>query len=551
MSSTIAVADQRKMGHRRYVPRREIMSAKRSTRSKGCLKEIALSLALLLPAPIAAQELPEAETDRVGADLREILFGSASQTLVCSGCPVEPPLRVNTATGFATEVPLPYSQVNDLALFPDRRRVLLTTSSKNGKQSLLLVLSSESLAPLGRVQIPGNGRRLLVSPDGYFAYVLVQQPEKGRAGEEKTSGRWELLGVDLGASTVSGTYPLGAPASTLALAPGGERVFVALQDRIQSFTTRPLTASWYFRSPGDNREMAVRPFTGELFVLRGSSVAIFDPGLQGRHGEESDDKKDDAALILTAPTHIDRIAFSANGRLAVASGKGLDELLVLDAEKHRVAGSWPEDSTAIAALLNTVAIAEKPHGPRGKLSPPRPGFSPPLVTRLPPAPPSKRDLPGVLQSGSTSGDARAQSSPPSVDSTLSPPPFPQKEIERVEAPGPGSPPEIFSLEEVGDRVLAGRLGGDISQVTAVILYGPDSITTVRDRVTPSADGSYSFKLPPRGRYRIVPSGAPHVALSCRPAFHTLDVGEYGFRGIDFKVLGAVVGLAGEPGLGKE
>jgi hypothetical protein len=107
-------------------------------------------------------------------------------------------------------------------------------------------------------------------------------------------------------------------------------------------------------------------------------------------------------------------------------------------------------------------------------------------------------------------------------------------------------PEISSLEEVAEPILSGKILGESQRVTSVILFGPDSLTTVRDQVVPDADGTYSFKLPPPGRYRIVTVGDRRTTLSCRPAFQSVLVGEYGFLGLDFRVLGVVGGGGAKP-----
>lgn len=481
------------------------------------------------------------EAERVGGKLREILLGGPGEQLGCPRCPDEPPVRVDAATGRAIEVPLPYQEVNDIATSVDRKRIFLATSSEKRKRSLLLVLSAGSLSPLGRVEIPGNGRRILVSPDGYFAYLLCQRPARGAAGEGE-AGQWELLGVDLGASAVVESYPLPGPATDLALSTGGERLFVSQPNRVQSFTTRPLTASWFHRSPGDNRRMAVRPRRGDLYVLRDSSVAIFEPRSRPPSAEETS-SGDDASKVLAAPIRVDRIAFSRDGRLAVAAGRGLDELLVLDAEEGRVAGTWPEDFETLGSFLELVAATEKPRGPRGKLPPPQPGFSPPLLPPPSPLPPAS--TPPLSAAGSAASESRGGAAPvpappprPAVDLT---PAVPETAPTLPESARPQPAAELPTLEEVLDLVLAGRIAGEVSLVEAVVLYGPDSITAVRDRTRPARDGSYSFKLPPRGRYRIVLAGRPEVTLSCRPAFQTIEVGDYGFKGLDFKVLGAVTG----------
>jgi len=283
---------------------------------------------------------------------------------------------------------------------------------------------------------------------------------------------------------------------------------VAMNDRVQSFTTGPLTASWYYRSPGDNHRVFVRPRRGEVYVLRGPSIAVFDPEPKGRSGESPADEADDAARVLDTPAHVDRIGFSADGRLAVAAGKGIDAMMVLDTERRQFAGTWPEDAAPIGALLDTIAAEGKPRGPRGKLTPSAPRFDPPLGLPPKPAPP----VPD-----------REPASPPS-------------------SPAMDSPMSSV-LEEVAEPELSGRITGESGRVASIILFGPDSLTTVQDQVTPASDGRFSFKLPPRGRYRIVPLGTAGTTLSCRPPFLVVEVGVYGFRGLDFRVLGALGGAA--------
>jgi hypothetical protein len=121
------------------------------------------------------------------------------------------------------------------------------------------------------------------------------------------------------------------------------------------------------------------------------------------------------------------------------------------------------------------------------------------------------------------------------------PPVPVREPVSPTSPPATAPLEPSVPEEVAEPELSGRITGERDRVASVILFGPDSLTTIQDEVTPSPDGAYSFKLPPRGRYRIVPVGVPGTTLSCRPAFQVLEVEAYGFRGLDFRVLGALGG----------
>jgi hypothetical protein len=483
---------------------------------------------------LAAAQIGASDSDSpnasLGSRLRQVLLGEPD-ALICPACPGEPALRVNAATGLATEVPLPYEQVNDLSLFPDRRKILAATSSEKGKRSQLLVLSAESLAPLGRIPIPGNGRRLVIDPDGYFAYVLSHRP----GGHPEGPGRWELLGVDLGSGEVVEEHPLPDPPSDIALSEGGGRLYVSQIDQIRTFTTRPLTASWFFRSPGDNRRVIARPASQQLLVLRDDSIAVFEPIRRepaGGSGPKPPAGPDDAVRVIPSPTHLVRLNFSPDGRLAVGAGRGLDQLLVLDATEGRVAGTWPEDSERIALHLEALDAAERARGPRGELIADRPGFSPPLEPppgpAPPPAPPASGSHPAKPADSRPRGPAQPPLWPPG--SGVEPSPSPQ--------PRP-LPPEVLSLEEVAETRLEGSVVGDLSLVEAVVLYGPDSITTEHGRAIVQPDGTYSFPLPPRGRYRLLVAAREALTLACQPGFHTIEVRDFGYRGLDFRVFGAI------------
>jgi hypothetical protein len=482
--------------------------------------------------------------------LRDVLLGAPGQRILCPGCPSEPAIRVDVTTGQSTEVPLPYERVNDLTPFPGGDRILAATSSEKGKKSQLLVLSSESLAPLGRVEIPGNGERVIVSPDGYTAYVISRNPGHS-GGQDEEAGEWELLEVDLGKNRTAASYPLSGAAFDLAIAPGGERLFLGLDGKIQTFTTAPLTASWFFRSPGKNRRLILRPRQGQVYSLRDSNLAIFPPEPLKRKSGEAGAGDDDAVQVLNPPVHLSRLGFSPDGRFAVAAGRAMDVLVIVDAVHSTITGTWPEDSLVVISLLKESDAAEQPHRPRGKLLAQGGGFSPPLGA------PARQDAsessaPAGSKSPAESGDAparadsaptqsgNAQASPPGMTAP-GPEPAPVSEKPLV-VPPPRQirelSPEVASLEEVAGQLLHGKITGDLSKVLWVMLFGPDSLTSLRDRVAPAPDGSFSFTLPPKGRYRILLAGKPGTTLVSRPPYQSLEVGEYGFSGIDFKVVGA-------------
>src|SRR5262245_25750855 len=523
----------------------------------------------------------ETEVSVAGPDpairLRAVLLGGAGNRILCPGCPAEPALRFDSDTGQATEVPLPYERVNALAAFPGGDRLLAATSSEKGKRSQLLVLSAQSLAPLGRVEIPGNGERLAVSRDGYTAYVISHRPGRGEADDSK-DGTWDLLAVDLGKSEVSSSYRLPSAGYDVALSADGSRIFLGLDGKIQSFTTSPLTASWFFRSPGCNLRIQVRPCQGQVYALRDGRVAIFPKEPRKPVEGEKASSEDDASRVLDSPAHVDRFGFSPDGRFAVAAGRGLDVLVIIDAAKARIAGLWPEEEPEIRTLLAQVDAAEKPKGPRGRLLAQDQAYAPPLGGGAPEAAPPQTArgagkgsmekpvsaLPQTApaEDGLTTSSTSAK--PPPTGSKAPPSQVPVKEELQASPPGlrpsDGSAtqisdkpvvlpddaarprpisPEEASLEEVEGAQLRGRIAGDITAVAWVVLYGPDSITREKGRIAPGPDGSFAFDLPPRGKYRILLAARPGFTLVTRPVFQTLDVGEYGFFGVDFNVLRSV------------
>jgi len=521
-------------------------------RKAGFLGTVGLAALLILSISASTGgAAPEGNPPDLASRLRAVLLGNPGTRILCPGCPSEPAIRVDPLSGQAIEVPLPYERVNDLAPFPGGERILAATSSEKGRRSQLLVLSNQSLAPLGRVEIPGNGERLVVSPDGYTAYVISHRPAKGNEVDAET-GEWELLAVDLGGSTVAASYPLAGAAYDLALTEDGGRIFLGLEGKIQTFTTSPLTASWFFRSPGKNRRLSLRPRQGHLYSLRDFELAIFPPEPKKPKEGEVASNTDDASAILKPPAHVVRLGFSPDGRFAVAAGRAMDVLVVVDAVLARIAGTWPEDSAAVTALLRDADDAERPRGPRGRLVAQGSGFSPPLGALAPPGG-SPSAAPDQMPLQEKVAPVTPGPSPPASDAKASAPGMadpgsqdPSVIEKPLIVPGPSSPtpareiaPEVASLEEVAGDFLRGRITGDITQVAQVFVYGPNSLTALWEQVSPSSDGTYAFKLPPKGRYRIILTGRSGTTLVTRPPYQTLEVGEYGFSGIDFKVVAAI------------
>src|SRR5207249_1876758 len=166
----------------------------------------------------------------------------------------------------------------------------------------------------------GDGRRLAVSRDGRFAYVLVIL-----AGPDPAGGatRARLCALDLEEGRVLASAQLDRPPSAMTLDPAGTRLFLGYAGRIQTFTTHPLAQSWHYRSPGANRGLCFRPHGAVLYSARRDQIARFDPEIiAGRRPEERQRLQDDATAVFPLPFAADSLLFSRDGTLAATSGPG-------------------------------------------------------------------------------------------------------------------------------------------------------------------------------------------------------------------------------------
>ena len=85
-------------------------------------------------------------------------------------------------------------------------------------------------------------------------------------------------------------------------------------------------------------------------------------------------------------------------------------------------------------------------------------------------------------------------------------------------------------------MFRGRVTGERQRVTAILIYGPNSIIREQARVAPGADRAWWGPLPPAGSYRVVPIGEGSRPLRTRPNFRTVVVKPGEAReGIDFVV----------------
>ena len=400
-----------------------------------------------------------------------------------------------------------------------RRLLVLTTRADPGgrkhsrHEGWALVLDTTEDIPrlLAEISLEGVPFDAAVTPDASRAYVLARRPST--TGESSGGQHW-VHEIDLEAGRLEGNTLLASAASGIAIDPSGRRVFVALRDRIQSCSTRPISTSWIYRSPGPNGSLAVRPDTGTLCVGRGDQVALFDPAaIAARSAADRHDRVDDATGVVQLPFSVSGLSLSGDGRLAVV--QGANRLAFLDCST--LALTWPSDLPAEITAAEEILPLDFPTAGRDLLLATFPGGRVAAIRSPAPAdlPPASVDPP--LAQVATPEPAEAIAAAP-----------------QAEPPGPRESPKAAPAAA---EFLSGQMSGDFSRVQAIVLYGPNSIIQEYGRVRPERDGTWRTPLPPPGVYRIVPAGDSAAPLPAAPGFISIRVEQgKGQSGIDFTII---------------
>jgi hypothetical protein len=452
--------------------------------------------------------------------------------------------------------------VNDLAIAGRGGRAVVLLASqpeaetrhKQRREGAAVVLSSPTPASppavLNEIGFEGNGRRVALSEDGRYAYVLAI-----RAGTDASGGpvrAWLHL-LDLEEGRLLSSTPLDGPPSSIALDPTGSRLYLAYAGRIVSYTTHPLARSWHYRSPGSNRMLCFQPRSAVLYSMRQEQIAQFDPAVIGaRKPEQRQRQEDDATAVVRAPFAADSLAFSEDGRMAVAYGPG-DGLAFFDPASGTIVGTEALEGLDAAARQNVrpvyfgpgpgdLVIGSFPDRRVRTIRPPAPPAAPaaPAATILeakasdrPPEPPAA-DPGGLSPAPAPTLAPTPVGSPVSASVPAEPPP-PAPPVAPVETAHPASP--IAPAETA--PVLSGRISGRLDAVRIVVLFGPGSIVHEQARALPGRDGTWRIPLPPPGTYRIVPLGENTRPLRSEPNFLVVDVQDQGRSDLDFRILGPV------------
>ena len=461
--------------------------------------------------------------------------------------------------------------VRDLAAYAGGTRFVALAANpeasgrrRRRREGLALVFDATSSQPreLHRIPLPGEGYAAAITPDGTRAYILSSRPGPAHSPVE---GRAWLHEIDLGAGRLDNTLALEFPAAALAVAPGGNRVFLALPGRIQTCRTRPLLTSWFYRSPGANLGLYFPPDSDVLHVMRGAEIARFD--LRATPTEPAGERRarqDDASAIIPLPSSASALFFSDDGSLAFAyrgegrpvfidliseevlppshlppslEGATLIRPLRFPADGDLLVGSFPTGrvvSIARPAARERPAAPEPPLRAAARTAPPGDPAPPPAEAKAATAPGPSSDPGTGFPPVEPPPDYRPPPAP--MEPTRDPGPTPRPSNR---APTAGQPPLDRSARHpvaVARGVLKGRVSGAHDRVEVLVLYGPDSLIREMARVRPGPDGSWSTPVPPPGTYRLVPAGKSSLPVPSTPNFHTITVRE-GWQGanLDFFV----------------
>jgi hypothetical protein len=414
------------------------------------------------------------------------------------------------------------------------------------------------------VGFEGAPRAAAVSPDGRRAWILAWRGSPGTQG----SRGW-LHAIDVERAALVDSSLLSSVASGIATDASGRRLYVALQDRIQTYGSDPVRVSWQYRSPGANGPIAVAPGRDVVAVGRGSQLALFDAariaalGAQERHS-----RRDDATTVATLPFNVTRLAWAQDGTLLAALGeRGLvfldpgngallwpaapaidfsrstdAQVLAFPGPDHDVVVALTPEGT-VSAMRAPVPSTPKPEPPpaaqegvaAAAAAPAAPAAEPEArrkaepdpeaepIRKSEPAEPVEKAPPVPVKNAASAGEAAPPPSPPS-----SPPPA------ATATPIPAQE-ETAQEQEAGPPLLRGRVTGKTAAKT-IVLYGPNNILKEATRVPIQSDGTWSLALPAPGTYRVVAIGDGSTPIPVVPSFRTITVrAGIAESGIDFEV----------------
>ncbi|PYS97315.1 MAG: hypothetical protein DMF50_01010 [Acidobacteria bacterium] len=455
-------------------------------------------------------------------------------------------LRWTPGSAVLSPLVVPWIPVNDLAAAGARDRVLILTDaaaeeagkrSKGEGRAILLDTAPATPAAIRTISFPGRGIKATVSADGRKAYILAYATGKDSSRAPQPGGRALLHALDLTTGKVIASASLDQIPNAIALDAPGRRLFLSLKGRILSYTTAPLASSWHYRSPGINRGLAVRPGSDVLFVERERQVAVFDPKeIDARDAVKRRSRDDDATTIIALPIEAAALAFSDDGRMILAFGRG-DRFAFVDGEAKW--GVIAPDTPADLKGSEVVRPVFFPSGTADLLLASLPG------RKVVPVPSPPEFLSSSSDEVQEQGEPVEPETPVAPDDqpppAEQPPPAGPPALSPSPTPSPSPAPDTAAPRAGGGPVameakaLRGKVTGDRRRVQAIVIYGPDSIVHEHGRTQPGPDGAWEAPLPPPGTYRLVPLGERSSALRSVPSFLTVKVEGEGWADLDFRV----------------
>ena len=406
---------------------------------------------------------------------------------------------------------------------------------------------------LFETRFEGQGYAVAVREDAGIAYVLAHL----RRSHDIDPGKAWLHAIDLDSGRLIASAALPEPPNGIAVSPRDGRIFLALVNRILTYSSSPLASSWQYRSPGVNLALRFRPASDLLFVIRIHELALFDPTLiAGRDSAERLALRDDATLTIGLPLQAAEIAFPDENLPVLAAFGRSAPVVFVDWRAGTLLGA-PGAPGALrgaeliqylplaAATPNAIAFAALPAGEVVELPVPPPRAAPPPAMMPAPLPADPVAAPAPV----AAPPSAAPLAPPATPApTAEPTPtgaavvpgatttpstvLPGVAGDDDQAPPSEPPPDRVALTRPG-----GRLTGRRDLVAAIVMFGPDSIVREQARTAPDAEGVWELAAPAAGVYRIVPIGVGGRPLLARPNFHTLSVPAGIGPSYDFDILG--------------
>jgi hypothetical protein len=412
------------------------------------------------------------------------------------------------------------------------------------------VHSGESIASVKCSRPP---EYLLSDPRARTAY-LVSSEERGDPGDRAASGKVTVLALGLSGETEESSTTSGDLLFDASISPGGDRIYLAFEDRIQSLSTEPLRSSWMLRSPGRNRALVPLP-SGELLVIRDSDtqsrVARFDPeNLPGRDPVTGAIPMDDATHAVDLPFGARSLIVSMDGHDVAVLDQAGDRVALVDLEARRVreAKDLPGAAMALFHPVRTSLFLFRSDGALSEMVYARDRSSGAEEGEEAPATGSDAEPVTVpLEDGVETEEAPAEEAP-QPGAEPGEPSAAGADTPDTSGPGPVEPELAPGKEVRGEpdaasapAAIRGTIKGEISLVEAVVLYGPDSIFKEHARAHSSEDGTFSIPLPPPGRYRVLLAGVDGAQLLASPPYRHVVVASEGIDEVDFEVSGKVRG----------